>query len=376
MENNNLPQSPQLEEQEESNDWQLYINKVWKSRKTIFIVTIIAMVIGLVWALTMKRIYTSEALLAPELNNGNRQGMGGLAGIASMLGGNLQLNANTTDAYNVTIYPKVIASSPFLVDLLNIPVSDPKNDIDTTLVGYLTREKGFSIMALPGMAISGIMSLFASDDDESNKKPNYNQMDPTQLTRKQDLVVKKLGKCIMSDVDKKTGETTISVTMDNPIIARTVADSICSKLCSYIINYRTSKAREDLLYYQKLADEAREKYEAASNAYASYQDHNRGLILNSVISEGARLQNNLSIAQQVYTQMAQQAEMARGKVQEEKPIFATIQPASVPVKASNSRAKVLLMFTFLGFAGSVVWVLFGKEYLGKAQDMVKAARTA
>jgi len=299
-----------------------------------------------------------------------------LASLASMLGGGLAASGNTTDAYNVTMYPKVISSTPFLVDLLNIPVVDKKNDIDTTLVGYLTREKGFSISALPGMAISGVMSLILGEDEASKKKPDFQHVDPTHLTKKQAQVITFLGRCITSNVDNKTGETTINVTLDNAIVAATLADSVCAKLRSYIISYRTSKAREDLAYYQKLADESKEKYDAASEAYAFYQDHNRGLILNEVLSQGARLQNNLSIAQQVYTQMAQQAEMARAKVQEEKPIFATIEPAGVPVMPSNSRAKVLIIFAFLGFAGSLVWVLFGKEYLALALNMLKEAKKA
>ena len=65
--------------------------------------------------------------------------------------------------------------------------------------------------------------------------------------------------------------------------------------------------------------------------------------------------------------------MARGKVIEEMPVFAVIQPASVPLKPQNSRAKVLIIWTFLGFALSTAWVLYGKEYWEKL--FLKKSRT-
>lgn len=355
-----------FEDEESDIDWQLYLTRAWQGRKTILITTIIATVIGLVAAFSVTKRYTVEVTLAPEL--GGSKGGGGLSSIASMLGvGGMQMGSSA-DAYSVTMYPKVISSTPFIVGLLDTPVKDAKNDIDTTFYGYLNRKPKFSIFALPGMAISGLMSLISSGEKEDTNHPQT-EIDVFRLTKKQARIVSAVSKAVVANVDNKSGETTISVTLDNPVIAATIADSVCAHLRDYIVNYRTSKAREDLDYYQKLADESRITYEEASAAYAYYQDHNRGLILNSVISEGTRLQNELNIAAQVYTQMKQQAEMARAKVQEEKPVFAVIQPASVPLKSVNSRKNVLLIFLFLGFAGSLAWVVLGKEYFDKAKEM-------
>ena len=73
--------------------------------------------------------------------------------------------------------------------------------------------------------------------------------------------------------------------------------------------------------------------------------------------------------------MKAQAEMARGKVIDEKPVFAIIQPASVPLRAANSRAKVLIIWTFIGFALSCAWVLYGKEYWKKGKTMLNEIRS-
>ena len=47
-------------------------------------------------------------------------------------------------------------------------------------------------------------------------------------------VVDVLNKAIVAEVDKKSGETTISVTMDNPVVAAIVADTVCRNLKEYI----------------------------------------------------------------------------------------------------------------------------------------------
>ena len=350
--------------EESSIDWKELCTKAWLHRKFIIVTTVIFMVLGLISALTMKRTYVSTVTLVPELGKSSTSSF---SSITSMLGlGNMSMS-NTSDAYNVMVYPEVVASTPFVTKMFDMKVVDPKRNIDTTLMGYLTR-KQFSIGTVIGYVTKPIFSLFSSKEEEEDKDKGLNLF---QLTKEQYKVVKYLNKAIQVEVDKKTGETTIQVTMDNPVVAATVADTVCKFLREFITEYRTQKARENLESYTKIAEESHQRYLKASRAYAYYQDNNRGLILNAVISEGNRLSTELNIASQIYSQMKVQAEMARGKVIEEKPVFAVIQPASVPLRPQNSRAKVLIIWTFLGFTLSTAWVLYGKEYWEKTKTIFK-----
>lgn len=352
-------------------DWKELLNKAWNGRKFIVVATAVFMALGLFSALTMTRQYTSTVTLVPEL--GKSSSSSSLSSITSMLGlGGMSMGASA-DAYNITVYPDVVASTPFTTNLFKMRVKDPEEEIDTTLVGYLTREKfSLSPAAIIGSITKPIFALFANDSLSTKSVTDINIF---KLTKKQDKVVQYLNKAIQVEVDKKTGQTTIQVTMDNPVIAATVADTVCKHLREYITDYRTKKAREDLANYNKIADESYQRYLNATKAYAYYQDHNRGLILNAVISEGSRLANEVQIASQLYQQMKAQAEMARGKVIDEKPVFAIIQPASVPLRAANSRAKVLIIWTFIGFALSCAWVLYGKEYWKKGKTMLNEIRS-
>ena len=353
--------------EESSIDWQDLLSKAWRGKKFIITVTVVFMFLGLISALTMTRIYTSKVTLVPELGKSTSSS---LSSLSSMLGLGGMTMGSSADAYHVTVYPEVVASTPFVAKMFDMRVTDPKKGIDTTLIGYLTRER-FSIGNVIGYVTKPIFSLFSNKEEETKG----NELNLFHLTKEQDRIVKTMNKAIQVDVDKKTGETTIQVTMDNPVIAATVADTVCKHLREYIVEYRTRKAREDLENYKKIADESYQRYLKASKAYAYYQDHNRGLILNAVISEGSRLSNELQIASQLYQQMKLQAEMARGKVIDEKPVFAIIQPATVPLLPQNSRAKILLIWTFVGFILSCAWVLYGKEYWQKGKTMLNEIKS-
>ena len=353
--------------EESSIDWQDLLSKAWKGKKFIITVTVVFMFLGLISALTMTRLYTSKVTLVPELGKSTSSS---LSSLSSMLGLGGMTMGSSADAYHVTVYPEVVASTPFVAKMFDMRVTDPKKGIDTTLVGYLTRER-FSIGSVIGYVTKPIFSLFSNKEEETKG----NELNLFHLTKEQDRIVKTMNKAIQVDVDKKTGETTIQVTMDNPVVAATVADTVCKHLREYIVEYRTRKAREDLENYKKIADESYQRYLKASKAYAYYQDHNRGLILNAVISEGSRLSNEVQIASQLYQQMKLQAEMARGKVIDEKPVFAIIQPATVPLLPQNSRAKVLLIWTFVGFVLSCAWVLYGKEYWQKGKTMLNEIKS-
>ena len=353
--------------EESSIDWQDLLSKAWKGKKFIITVTVVFMFLGLISALTMTRLYTSKVTLVPELGKSTSSS---LSSRSSMLGLGGMTMGSSADAYHVTVSPEVVASTPFVAKMFDMRVTDPKKGIDTTLIGYLSRER-FSIGNVIGYVTKPIFSLFSNKEEETKG----NELNLFHLTKEQDRIVKTMNKAIQVDVDKKTGETTIQVTMDNPVIAATVADTVCKHLREYIVEYRTRNAREDLENYKKIADESYQRYLKASKAYAYYQDHNRGLILNAVISEGSRLSNELQIASQLYQQMKLQAEMARGKVIDEKPVFAIIQPATVPLLPQNSRAKVLLIWTFVGFVLSCAWVLYGKEYWQKGKTMLNEIKS-
>ena len=191
-----------------------------------------------------------------------------------------------------------------------------------------------------------------------------------ELSKKELKKIETLKKMISASVDKKTSMTSVAVTFQTPRVAAVVADSVVKKLQEHIIDYRTSKAKEDCGYLEKLFKERQQEYYAAQQKYADYLDSHDNIILQSVRAEQERLQNDMSLAYQVYSQVASQLQVARAKVQEEKPVFAVVEPAVVPLEPSGTSKKIyVLAFIFLSVCIVISWHLFGKDFLNKFKEL-------
>jgi uncharacterized protein involved in exopolysaccharide biosynthesis len=157
---------------------------------------------------------------------------------------------------------------------------------------------------------------------------------------------------------------TINVTDQDPLICATMADSVKTRLQKFITDYRTSKARVDLKYNQKLYGEAKAKYEQARDAYARFSDSHREVSSQSAQTKQADLQNEMQMQQQIYQQVVAQLQQAEMKVQQETPAFTTLQSATVPVrKTGPKRAQMCLIFLFLAFLGTTAWILYKEDDL-------------
>lgn len=349
--------TPETENDELEIDWMDILRKIIAIRKTLYKAAGIGLVLGIIIALSTPKQYTVSVTLAPEMGSDSKSG--GLASLASSFLGSGSLGSSP-DALNAALSSEIVSSTPFLLELFDTRVQTLDGELDTTLVAYLDEQRGSwleAVLAAPGMAIGFIKGLFTEEPD------TVATLNPFQLTKKESQKVEFLRKNIVADIDKKTGITTLSVTLQDPKVTAMVADSVVTKLQQYIINYRIAKAKEDCTYLEQLYKERQQEYYDAQQRYARYVDANKSLVLQSVRTEQERLQNDMNLAYQVYSQVAQQLQVARAKIQEEKPVFAVVEPASVPLAPSGTSRKVIVVgFVFLAVVFTGVWKLWGKPY--------------
>lgn len=369
MTENKNYQNPDVQEPENDEleiDWMDILRRIIAIRKTLYKAAGVGVVLGIIIALSIPKQYTVTVTLSPEMG-GDSKG-GGLASLASsFLGGGASSSSN--DALNVTLAPDIVASTPFILELFNTRVQTLDGELDTTLVAYLDEQKqpwwGY-IKAVPSLAIGAIKSLFT---EEANTTVTLN---PFQLTEKETAKVTGIRQSILAEVDKKTAKTTISVTLQDPKVTAIVADSVVAKLQQYIIDYRIKKAKEDCAYLEDLYKERQQEYYQAQSKYAHYFDTNRNIAFQSVRAEQERLQNDMNLAYQVYSQVAQQLQVARAKIQEEKPVFAVVEPATIPLQPSGISRKVIFAgIVFLVICVAGVWKLVGQSYWNNIQLGIK-----
>lgn len=356
----NLINTDRKNDQDMEIDLIKYLVKLYIRRLFLLKTCAVGLVIGLVVGLSIPKQYTVKVTLSPEAGKGGSSS--GLAGMASMLGmSGGGIGTTDADALNVALFPEIVASTPFILDILNTSVTPMNIDSSMILFDYLDNQTSpwwNKILGFPGTVIINIKSLFA---DEKRAEKNE-KIDPFRLTFDQASRVEKLRMAVNATVDKKSGITSVSVTLQDPVVTAVVTDSVVAKLQEYITAYKVSKAQEDCNYLNRLYIDRKKEYYDAQQAYAKYVDANKNVILQSVLTERERLQNEMSIAYQVYSQVATQLQVARAKVQEAKPVFAIVEPASVPLRSSGTSKKIIIVvFIFITMAVGAAWVIFGEN---------------
>lgn len=335
------------------------LNDVKKHRKLYYKVLPITFVISAILMLSIPNYYSCTVMLAPELSSMGVKSGGSLASLASSFGINLGGASAGADALLPTLYPDLMNSVTFRASLFPIPVQREDDSTGVEVMTYYDYLKDGQRLPWWSAGLKAIIDLLPKKEDPANGKVNT-----FKLTKEQTEIVKDMGKKVSCDVDKKTMVITINVTDQDPLICATIADSVQSKLQSFITDYRTSKARVDYEYNLKLSREAKARYEQARDRYAAYADSHRNVSSQNAQTKEADLQNEMELQERIYQQVVAQLQQAEMKVQEETPAFTTLQPATVPVKKDGpKRARTCLIFLFLAALATTAWAIHTEGHL-------------
>ena len=345
-------------EQKETPQEQPTLSQLWqdikKHKKLYYKVLSITFLVSAIIMLSIPNYYKCTVMLAPEMSG--TKGGGALSGLASSFGINLGGASAGADAIMPTLYPDLMNSVTFRASLFPVKVQREGEDVVTTYYDYLLYGQKAPWWS---QATKAVFSFFAASPEVADDKLNT-----FKLTKEQSAVVETIGEKVVCDVDNKTMVITIDVTDQDPLICATMADSVRVRLQDFITDYRTSKARVDLDYTKKLYTETKAKYDQARSKYATYADANQRVFLERVRSEQSELQTELQLAQTAYTQIAARLQLAEAKVQEETPAFTILQPATVPIKkAGPQRSKICLIFLFLAFIATTLYVWNKESHL-------------
>lgn len=345
-------------EEEKEVDFLTLANKMWASKNLIIRSLSIGLIVGLVVAFSIPKEYTATVILTPESQSTTSGNMGSLAALAGI---NVS-NTNGIDALaSPDLYPNVINSTPFLKGLLNIRIVDLQTNIDTTMYSYMSDYQSVAwwnyILKVPGFVKR---LLFTPEKTVvSNDKSN-----DRFISEEEQMVLRAMADRLIISSDKKTGVTTIDVIMQNPNIAAFVADTVTSYLQSYIIKYRTQKARTDQIFAEELYDEAQTNYHESQQKLATFIDGNMHVVSARYAANQKKLEDEMALAFSIYTQTAQQLQLAKVKVQDTTPVFTVIQPAVEPLYPTKPLKKLILVgFVFFAFVSVTVWILRKDIYI-------------
>ena len=350
-------------------DYASLVNNVWAKRKFIIKVTCCAFVLGILVALVTPRKYTATRVFLPQSNSSSGRS-GSLSSLASLAG--LNLGDGMQDGpMSPLVYPHFLSNVSFQKELMNTPINFGGIESPVSLFDYytdpmydnhpvLTGIKKYTI-GLPGTLMSHIRSDKKHEDDVLGEG-NTTDFRIAQLTKKEAKIAKLLREKVSITIDRKDGFITITTIMPEPLAAAQLNEALFTLLRKYVTEFKIDKSQQYLDYIQMEHDQAKLEYEELQNQYAKYLDANRGTKTAMAEIEADRLKSEVTLANQLYTSLANNLLAAKVKVKEENVVFTDISPVSVPDQPSNSKKKTVLAWAFLGFILACGWVI-GRDVL-------------
>ena len=92
--------------------------------------------------------------------------------------------------------------------------------------------------------------------------------------------------------------------------------------------------------------------------YASMADASTNVSLRSVELRMEDLENDMQLKFNTYTNLNNQLQAAKAKVQERTPVFTILKGAAVPIKPSGPKRIIFVaVITLLTFIGTAIWIV-------------------
>ena len=297
-----------------------HLRTAWLHRGFLLKSVAIGLFLGLLLFFVLPKEYEAKMLTAAESTAIPEED----EAIGNLAAGGLAVESPARyDALRPSLYPQIFASVPFLDSLSRIPVqlADGSPDSVLSLRAYLEKQQ------------KGLFPLSP------------------------DAYIDELRERISILPDEKTRTVAITCRMRDPLLAAVVLDSLGRRIRRHITEYRTRKEREELSFATKLLAQAKERLYSAQEVQAAFEDRNRDLFTGNARKEQTRLRVQTALAKEEYARAVLKEQAARAKVVRVRPVFAVIEPPTVPVRpVSPSAWRCMAACGFLGLLAGYGWI--------------------
>ena len=200
---------------------------LWKGRKLVIFTTIAGIFLGLVFALFSPKEFTASTTLVPQLSS-SKSKLSGLSSLAAMAGFNLDLNLETSEL-SPYIYPQIVQSVPFQLELMEAPFRFADVEQPVSLYqyyteyakpGFLSQVKKYTI-GLPFVIIGALKPDKPQAEPAVAGEELFDS--PIALTEDQEKIRKFLSERVFLDANDKEGYLVLTVVTHDPGLAAQVA---------------------------------------------------------------------------------------------------------------------------------------------------------
>lgn len=307
---------------------------LWKGKYIIAACTVIAMVIGVIYALIATEIFSTKTIFI--LKTKGSGGGGNFSQLAAMAGINVLSNNNVDPS---DYLDKIIQDREFISNLYE-------------------RKWFFKGDSLP------LEQIYEIEPDTTVPNSEYVFfMEKIETIRKE--------KVLTISKDPKTGILTLTSKAPDPQLAYDLNLFTINYISHYIRNSLKTQAKEKRVFIEERIKETKEELTKAENALAMFKERNLLSHAPKVALEEGRLMRNVTMNQEIYIQFQKQYELARIEEMDDQTLVQVLQNAEVPVLRSKPKRKqiVLVLATF-GLSFGSFWILI-QHFFKKLIRLVK-----
>ena len=314
---------------------------------------VVFVLIGIVSAFTSPIEYSTNVKLLPEVQEGFKanSSIGTIAGLAGIDVGGL----SSSDGLSPFVYPEIIKSYPYLMELLDQKYYFNNANSELTIREYFkTHEK----IALHKKAMRGIKNLIKWILGTSGDGAAQSVLGEVYVLTDDDYeVIQKLAGRISAKVDEELGIITVTIRMQDPNVVADVAAFTSNYIKQFVIDHQIQKAEKDLAFIVEQLSTADSTFKYHQQRLVEFKDTNLGLSTSSALSELEFRQTQRDLSFNIFSTLAEKMELAKIKRQEVAPVFTTLNPPLVAnEKYTPKRLMILVIFTMTGLIIGVVFI--------------------
>lgn len=339
------------------------IKELWLNRLFILTVLVSVFALGLFIYATSDRIFFSESKLLPE-STGQSQ-VNQLFQAADNIFG-IQRRASDDQDIGVSLYPFIVESLPFQIELMQKEVFFGDIGESVTIFDYFTHhyQPGLytrikqTLHNLTFRLPSTLSSLFRRGSDDELPDIDFSQFSSFDDALVLDSRVRRVADTMRSFItitrDPQSGLVSIGVSAPDPAAAAAIVNLVKNQLQEYVIEYRTEKAMLNLQFIEEQFSDAKLMFRAVQDSLAEFQERNQNITRPTVTVQEQRLEYEFEMAFSLYNNLGRRLQEAQITVQEETPVFRVHEPAVVPTRPSQPNAVRIIFGSlfvglFLGF---------------------------
>lgn len=354
--------------QEDSIDLLNIAKILFSNKNLIFKYTLCAFILGIVIAIVTPNKYTSSSIFVPQISSNEKVSGSSLSGLASLAGINLSEMGSQSSEISPILYPKIIESTPFRLELLNSSIFY-KND-NVKIRDFLVEESSTNILNVLKKYTIGLPSLLFQliRSDESNLKSD--EILIYEISKEDHDLFEILDEILSISINDEDGFINLfSTHKDSRIPAQLIfnAEKILQKK---IIDYKSQSSKELLIFTERQYNLKRLELNKLQDDIAIFRDQNININSSLFQNKLDRLLSESQILQSVVQQLASQVEQAKLQVSKDTPVFTIIQPVNIPFQKSEpSRTVLVIVFLLLGFIFSCLYILIEKPIIQIIKDV-------